>query len=175
MHILYTYTFSSFSLWLKSTRLSRLSNERSLIYMHEPLFMIHFVCVMKIFIQISLPKQTAPPYAISNHASSANLPVCHSLWILMVWLCTAHPRSPYSLCWLVINELLPSERYFKQTASIMLYHASINNYFHCRFSKQNMLLVGLWYGSVKPVMTTFLKPLMDELNHLLKHGEFIFI
>ena len=33
-----------------------------------------------------------------------------------------------------------------------------------------MLLGGLWYGKEKPIMTTFLKPLMDSLNSLYRQG-----
>lgn len=35
--------------------------------------------------------------------------------------------------------------------------------FLCRYSKQNMLLCGLWYDKDKPMMTTFLYPLMSAL------------
>ena len=37
---------------------------------------------------------------------------------------------------------------------------------YCRFQKKYMLLHSLWYSSAKPTMTTFLKPLIDEVNEL---------
>ena len=40
----------------------------------------------------------------------------------------------------------------------------------CRYSKQNMLLGGLWYDVAKPTMTTFLYPLMSCLNQLYNEG-----
>ena len=39
-----------------------------------------------------------------------------------------------------------------------------------RYSKQNMLLCGLWYDSEKPTMTTYLYPLMSSLNNLFHQG-----
>ena len=33
-----------------------------------------------------------------------------------------------------------------------------------------MLLAGLWYSKEKPTMTTFLYPLLMELNNLWKNG-----
>ena len=39
-----------------------------------------------------------------------------------------------------------------------------------RYSKQNMLLCGLWYDKAKPTMTTFLYPLISSLNNLFLQG-----
>ena len=36
--------------------------------------------------------------------------------------------------------------------------------------KPNLLLAGLWYGEVKPTTTTFVDPLIKEMNHLSDHG-----
>ena len=33
-----------------------------------------------------------------------------------------------------------------------------------------MLLGGMWYGKEKPTMTTFMKPMLDEINMLYKKG-----
>ena len=41
----------------------------------------------------------------------------------------------------------------------------------CRFSKDNMLLAGLWFSREKPTMTTYMHPLMKELNHLSRQGK----
>ena len=45
-------------------------------------------------------------------------------------------------------------------------------FYFCRFLRQNLLLVGLWYGEKKPTMTSFLAPLTKELNRLSEHGMF---
>ena len=37
-----------------------------------------------------------------------------------------------------------------------------------------MLLGGLWYGSEKPTMTTFLLPLLKSMNELYSKGKFFF-
>ena len=41
---------------------------------------------------------------------------------------------------------------------------------HFRFSKHHLLLGGLWYGSDKPTMKTFLTPLIKSLNQLYDIG-----
>jgi len=41
----------------------------------------------------------------------------------------------------------------------------------CRFSKQNLLLAGLWYAPEKPSMNMFFYPLVHSLNDLFKDGE----
>ena len=35
-----------------------------------------------------------------------------------------------------------------------------------RFIKKHMLLAGLWYSVDDPYMNTFLRPIIDEINHL---------
>ncbi len=50
--------------------------------------------------------------------------------------------------WVTINELPP----------------------HVRFNKSNLILAGLWYGDVKPTMTTFLFPFLEEVNMLTTKG-----
>ena len=43
--------------------------------------------------------------------------------------------------------------------------------FNCfRFSKKNMILAGLWFDDEKPTMSTFLHPLMLEMNRLYEKG-----
>ena len=44
------------------------------------------------------------------------------------------------------------------------------NYYVIRFSKNHLILAGLWYGNTKPAMTSFLKPLMKEMNKLSTEG-----
>lgn len=39
-----------------------------------------------------------------------------------------------------------------------------------RFSKKHLLLVGLWYGSEKPFMLSYLQPIVDQLNDLYHEG-----
>src|SRR6218665_1246490 len=36
--------------------------------------------------------------------------------------------------------------------------------------KDNLLLIGLWFGKQKPLSQTYLKPFVDELKHLGTHG-----
>ena len=36
--------------------------------------------------------------------------------------------------------------------------------------EKNMLLAGIWYSKDKPTMTTFLKPIIEEINELYTHG-----
>ena len=43
-------------------------------------------------------------------------------------------------------------------------------FFQFRYSKKHLLLAGLWYAKVKPFMLTFLRPVVDQLNHLYKEG-----
>lgn len=50
--------------------------------------------------------------------------------------------------WLAINELPPA----------------------LRFSKCNMLLAGLWFAKAKPVMSSYLRPIVEEVNHLYSTG-----
>jgi hypothetical protein len=38
-----------------------------------------------------------------------------------------------------------------------------------------MLLAGVWYSRDKPTMTTFLKPIIDEINELYVHGNVKYI
>jgi hypothetical protein len=58
--------------------------------------------------------------------------------------------SKYSVwpIWIVINELPKNQR----------------------FLRKNMLLGGMWYSKEKPTMTTFLKPILDEINMLYRKG-----
>ena len=34
-----------------------------------------------------------------------------------------------------------------------------------------MILAGLWYDVDKPTMTTFLQPLLRDINHLFQNGK----
>lgn len=43
-----------------------------------------------------------------------------------------------------------------------------------RFSKKNMILGGLWCSREKPLMNTFLKPLIDCFNDLFMNGKCTF-
>ena len=43
-----------------------------------------------------------------------------------------------------------------------------------RFSKRNMILAGLWLSEDKPMMTSYLRPLMNEMNDLLVKGELLY-
>ena len=38
-----------------------------------------------------------------------------------------------------------------------------------------MLLAGVWFGENKPVMSTFLQPIVEELLKLERDGKFILI
>ena len=49
----------------------------------------------------------------------------------------------------------------------ILYH---NYNYVFRFLRKNMLLAGVWYSKDKPTMTTFLKPIIEEINELYVHG-----
>lgn len=53
-------------------------------------------------------------------------------------------------------------------------HISVGSYqcsFHvCRVKKENRLFAGMWYGSSKPDMSLFLKPLAETLTKLYKDG-----
>ena len=66
------------------------------------------------------------------------------------------------LIWLAVNELPPKIRYVCN-----LYYSlspppiKITVY---RFLRKNLLLAGMWFGRSKPTMSTFLKPLMDQLS-----------
>ena len=40
------------------------------------------------------------------------------------------------------------------------------------FSRKNMLLVALWFSEEKPLMTTLLGPLIEELNLLFSQGNY---
>ena len=42
---------------------------------------------------------------------------------------------------------------------------------YIRFSKKYTLLCGIWFGRDKPVMTTFLKPIVEQLNTHYKEGK----
>ena len=55
--------------------------------------------------------------------------------------------SLWSIC-LVINELPPQ----------------------VRFSKKNVLLAGIWFSRDKPTMTTYLAPVIPEINKLTSQG-----
>ena len=35
-----------------------------------------------------------------------------------------------------------------------------------RIAKENMIFAGLWFGDIKPLMTSFLKPIFSHLNEL---------
>ena len=39
-----------------------------------------------------------------------------------------------------------------------------------RFSKRNMILAGMWFSKEKPTMSSFLEPLMNEVNDLSRTG-----
>lgn len=39
-----------------------------------------------------------------------------------------------------------------------------------RFSKKNIILAGLWFSDSKPTMTTFLEPVIQEINNLSSKG-----
>ena len=41
--------------------------------------------------------------------------------------------------------------------------------------KENMIFVGIWYGTLKPDMTLFLKPLSISLSKLFYTGKAYFI
>ena len=43
-------------------------------------------------------------------------------------------------------------------------------YTQYRFSRKNMLLAALWFSEEKPVMSTLLGPLMEEMNGLFQNG-----
>ena len=79
--------------------------------------------------------------------------------------------STYSIwpIWLAVNELPPNERYV-QVIQLNVMKTHNHTSLICRFSKRNMILAGLWYSRDKPTMTTFLRPLIDELNCLYKDG-----
>ena len=40
-----------------------------------------------------------------------------------------------------------------------------------RFQKNNLILAGLWYGDVKPTMTTYVAPFVKEVNALSSPGK----
>ena len=42
--------------------------------------------------------------------------------------------------------------------------------FPCRFNRKNLVLAGLWFSKEKPTMTTFLEPLIQDLNVLADKG-----
>ena len=39
-----------------------------------------------------------------------------------------------------------------------------------RFSRENMLLCGMWFDREKPSMTTFIKPIIEQINKLYLQG-----
>ena len=43
-------------------------------------------------------------------------------------------------------------------------------YIH-RIAKENLILAGLWYGTVKPDMSLFMKPLTEALKSLHDEGK----
>ena len=52
--------------------------------------------------------------------------------------------------------------------------SSAHNNTLCRFSRNHVVLCGVWYGSDDPDMYTFLRPLVDFLNdHYTKGTCFI--
>ena len=67
--------------------------------------------------------------------------------IQMGYLFSSRPTSLWPL-YLVINELPPKKR----------------------FSKDNMILAGLWFGYSKPAMWIYLKPSHSSLSKLEKDG-----
>lgn len=71
--------------------------------------------------------------------------------------------------WLAINELPPNLR-FKMCDLLLLAPIIVDLINLFRFSKQHMLLAGLWFDSQKPTMATFLHPLMNSLNDLYVKG-----
>ena len=40
-----------------------------------------------------------------------------------------------------------------------------------RIAKENLVLAGLWYGTVKPDMSLFMKPLTEALKRLHDEGK----
>lgn len=44
---------------------------------------------------------------------------------------------------------------------------------YCRFNKKYMLLCGVWYGKEKPSMLTFLRPVIEQINHLYNEGMYV--
>ena len=72
--------------------------------------------------------------------------------------------------WLAVNELPPQVRLVMQIIIVVYITELYHNYVQPRFSKSNLLLAGLWFGDVKPTMTTFLTPFMKEINSLSCKG-----
>ena len=73
-------------------------------------------------------------------------------------------------CWLLVW-LLVHRSFFPRKFPVIPYsdyRSGIINL--CRFSKQHMLLAGLWFDTQKPTMSTFLSPLMISLNDLYLKG-----
>ena len=79
--------------------------------------------------------------------------------------------------WLVINELPPSVR-FACTLPFCPLSPKFTPNKPCvctyRFSKDNMILAGLWFAREKPTMTTYMYPLMSELEQLAHRGTRIY-
>ena len=81
--------------------------------------------------------------------------------------------------WLAVNELLPHVRYRGSDAffnSVYIYsHIHVCTY-QCislyLFQKHNLLLAGLWCGTKKPTMTTFLASFVKEINKRSCNGGF---
>ena len=67
---------------------------------------------------------------------------------------------------LVINELPPTVRYALVN---LIYFNTLSHLYH-RFSRNSVLLCGVWYGSSKPNMCTLLRPLVDVINRLYSEG-----
>lgn len=68
--------------------------------------------------------------------------------------------------WLTINELPPLVRYISSLKIKKIVYSILI----CRFSKRNLLLGGLWFSKAKPTMSTFLHPIVDEINLLANKG-----
>ena len=75
--------------------------------------------------------------------------------------------------YLTINEL-PFHLRYDSTGSIDItfFVTSFCNY---RFTKENRIFAGLWYGSSKPDMTLFLKPMASTLTKLSIDGKYIIL
>ena len=50
------------------------------------------------------------------------------------------------------------------------YYYFVHVLVHCRIAKENRIFGGLWYGTTKPDMSLFLKPLADALSKLVTDG-----
>lgn len=78
-----------------------------------------------------------------------------------------------SSTWLVINELPPSVRFVSSQPHVHIIHVDGQCYpplLTYWFSKDNVLLAGLWFNRENPTMTNYMQPLMTELKQLADIG-----